>query len=221
MNVRIVAITGATGFVGQEVTRHLLEKGYIVQALVRSEASASKLTPHQNLKLTIGDPCDASDVAKVLAGADALVHLVGIRRHEIKRTGKTYEDIDIGSAVASAYAMKHTGLKRILFLSAAAIGKSFYVRCKAKAEAVIMSANLDWTIWRPSFIVGPGQQWPVVLAPILGLLSLFPGHTGDVARRGSNISRKALAATFYKALEDDSTVGEVLDVPEIRAFVNS
>lgn len=219
--MKYVAITGATGFVGREVTRQLLEQGFMIHALVRSEASAAKLPPHPHLRVTTGDPCKAQDVTRILAGCDAIVHLVGIRRQEIKRTGKTYEDIDAGSAVASAEAMKAAGLRRILFLSAGAIGNSSYVRSKAKAEAAITSAGLDWTIWRPSFIIGPGQQWPLVMTPFLWLLGRFPGHTGDVARRAGNISRKALAASFCKALADDTTIGEVLDVPKIRAFVNS
>src|SRR5688572_22805085 len=99
-----IAITGATGFVGKEVTRQLLERDHHVRALVRSETSAAKLTQHPNLSFVFGDPCKASDVGKVLEGADALVHLVGIRRHEMKRTGKTYEDVDVGSAIASAQA---------------------------------------------------------------------------------------------------------------------
>jgi len=221
MNSRIVAITGATGFVGREVTRQLLEHGYNVQALVRSKVSAAKLAPHPKLTVFFGDPCNTEDVAKVLNGAEALIHLVGIRRHEIKRTGKTYEDIDVGSAVASRDAMKRMGVRRILFLSAAAIGKSFYVRCKAQAEEVITSAGLDWTIWRPAFIVGPGQQWPVIMTPFLWLMGRFHGHMGDVSRRAGNISRKTLAASFCRALEDDSTIGKTLDVPEIRRLVNS
>jgi uncharacterized protein YbjT (DUF2867 family) len=183
LNPRIIAITGATGFVGQEVTRQLLEHGYHVQALVRSEASAAKLDSHANLTLTFGDPCNVNDVSKVLEGAEALIHLVGIRRHEIKRTGKTYEDIDVGSAIASRDAMKQTGLRRILLLSAAAIGKSYYVQCKARAEEAITSAGSDWTIWRPAFIVGPSQQWPVVMAPFLWLMGHLPGQCEPPGRQ--------------------------------------
>ena len=219
--MRIIAVTGATGFVGQEVTRQLLEQGYTVYALVRSEASARKLPPHQNIKLVFGDPTKAGDVARVLQGADALIHLVGIRRAETKKTGKTYEDVDLGSALASVEAMKGTGLKRILFLSAAAIGKSFYVQCKGRAEAAVKAAGLDWTIWQPAFIVGPGQEWPVVMTPFLWLLGLFPGRIGDTSRRAANISRKELAMTFWKALEDDSTIHQTFDVPKMQAFVNS
>lgn len=215
-----ICVTGGTGFVGQGVTAELLCSGYHVRALVRNENSAKKLdlseAEKKNIEFVIGDPCNANDIARALEGCSALVHLVGIRRHEIKKTGKTYEDIDVGSGIAAAEAMKRTGVKRIILLSAGAIGNSTYVQCKAKAEAAILSAGVDWTIFRPSFIVGPGQQWPILLTPILAFFGLFPGHFGDVSRRAGNISRRRLARAFVNCLKDNSSIGRILGVPALR-----
>jgi uncharacterized protein YbjT (DUF2867 family) len=215
-----ICVTGGTGFVGQGVIPELLRNGYRIRALVRSENSAKKLglseAEKTNIEFVIGDPCNTDDIARALEGCTALVHLVGIRRHEIKKTGKTYEDIDVGSAVAAAEAMRRTSIKRIILLSAAAIGNSTYVQCKAKAEMAILESSLDWTIVRPSFIVGPGQQWPIIMGPILSLFGLFPGHFGDISRRAGNISRKKLAKAFINCLANNSTIGRILDVPALR-----
>ncbi len=224
MQHSIICVTGGTGFVGQEVTKQLLEHGYHVRALIRNKSSAKKISDLQSkyssqLKFIIGDATDPTDVQKALEGTDALVHLAGIRREEIKRTGLSYVEVDLGSALASAVAMDRSGLKRILFLSAGAIGKSEYVQTKARAEQTIINAQLDWTIFRPAFIVGPGQQWPVFMGPILVLLGLLPGKIGDVARRSGNISREKLAHAFILALEDDRMIGKILEVPELKRIV--
>ena len=107
-------------------------------------------------------------------------------------------------------------MKRILFLSAGAIGHSVYTQTKAKAEQVIIDAELDWTIFRPAFILGPGQQWPILRGPFLWLLGLLSGSFGDLVRRSGNISRRALAQAFIMALEDDKTIGKILEVPELK-----
>src|SRR5579871_784846 len=158
MKTTTICVTGGTGFVGTGVVLALLQAGFQVRALVRNENSAKKLDiiPEEfrsSLSCIFGDPCHSDDIARALEGCSALVHLVGIRRHEIKKTGKTYRDIDVGSAIAATDAMKRTGVKRIVLLSAGAIGKSEYVRCKAEAEKAIVTAGLDWTIFRPAFII--------------------------------------------------------------------
>ncbi len=220
-NASTICITGGTGFVGIGVVSLFLERGYMLRCLVRNERSAQKLAalkekfPDQ-LQLIIGDVLEPNDIIRALEGCEALVHLVGIRRKEAKTSGLSYDDIDVGSAIASAIAMQRAGLKRILFLSAGAIGNSYYVQCKARAEQAILSADLDWTIFRPAFIIGRSQQWPVLMAPFLSMFGLLPGNVGQVARKSGNITLSELAEAFLLSLEDDSSIGKILEVPEIR-----
>ena len=212
-----IAVTGATGFVGRIVVQSLLARGYHVRAMVR-HGSAKKLPPHANLEIVEGSSLSEPELEALLRGCDALVHLVGTRRAEMKETGQTYEDVDLASVRAAIPAMKRVGVKRILLLSAAWIGDSIYVRTKKEAEQAVRDAGLEWTIFRPSFILGKGQQWPIVMTPFLAFFSLFPGHFGDVARRAQNITREQLANAMIYAIEDRSTIGKIFDVPLIRAL---
>ncbi|MDP4229509.1 MAG: NAD(P)H-binding protein [Bacteroidota bacterium] len=224
MNHSHICVTGGTGFVGQEVISKLLENGYHVRALVRTDRSSKKLSQVKQqypskLEFVLGDATEPNDVIRALDGCDALIHLVGTKREESKRTGLNYVDVDLASALASAIAMQRSGIKRILFLSAGAIGNSEYIRTKAKAEQAIMEPKLDWTIFRPAFIVGPGQQWPVLMGPFLWLLGLSPGKLGDTARRAGNITREVLAQSFIIALKDDRTIGKILEVPDLKKMM--
>ena len=216
-----VCVTGGTGFVGREVIRQLLEHGCVVHVLVRNESSAKKLKEIKeqypsHLKFFFGSATKPLDIEQPLDGCSALVHLVGTRRKEIKETGLGYIEIDLGSAMAAAEAMTVKKIKRILFLSAGAIGDSEYVRTKLKAEYAIRDAGLDWTIFRPAFIIGPGQQWPFLMGPFLWLLGLMPANVGITARKAGNLSREELAKAFIRALESDEMIGKILEVPDIK-----
>jgi len=218
-----ICVTGGTGFVGEEVIFRLLENGHRVRALARSERSANKLSFTREkfpsrLEFIYGDATEPNDIMRALDGCTALIHLVGIRREEIKRTGLSYADIDLASTLASTIALQRTGVQRILLLSAGAIGNSEYIRTKAQAEQAVIDAKLDWTIFRPAFILGPGQQWPVLMGPMLWFLGLFPGKFGDTARRSDNITRTQLANALVSTLRDDSTIGKILEVPELKRY---
>jgi NADH dehydrogenase len=212
---KTICVTGGTGFVGHGVVPALLKAGFGVHALVRN-GSEGKLAMHDDLTIFTGDVRDSGAIENALIGCEALVHLVGIRRHEMKRTGLTYEDVDLGSVQAAIIAMKAANVRRIVLLSAASIGNSVYIQTKKRAEQAVMAAGLDWTLLKPCFILGKGQRWPIILSPILNLFALLPGHFGDMFKRARNVARGQLANAIVWALGDEAAIGQVLDVSEIR-----
>lgn len=213
---RIVTVTGGTGFVGQGLIPELLKRGYTVQALVRSQRSAEKLRPHPDLTFILGDATKQADIERALSGSIALFHLVGIRMREMKKANLTYEDVDVRSAEAAVNACATTGAGRVIFLSAALIGNSMYVSSKRKAEAYLYQSRLDWTIFRPSFIVARGQQWPILMGPLLELIGKLPGGLGKIGRRIGNVKRETLAKAMIWALENDQSIEQIFGVQKIR-----
>jgi len=215
-----VCVTGGTGFVGSAVVTTLLSEGFEVHALARSN-SIVKLPNHPNIEVHAGEALDLAAVQKALSGCDALVHLVGGRRAKMKESGLSYNEIDVESARIAVEAMQSESIKRIILLSAGAIGNSEYVQCKAKAEKLVRDAELDWTILRPSFILGTGQQWPRIMTPMLWLSGFVPGHFGEVAKLAQNITRDELAKTISYSLKHRESVKEIYDVPAIRQLRRS
>ena len=73
----LIAVTGATGFVGRHVAALLVRRGHTVRALVRSPRRANAL---QSLAIqpVVGDLADSKALATLLRGANGVVHLVGI-----------------------------------------------------------------------------------------------------------------------------------------------
>lgn len=67
-------ITGASGYIGGAVARHLVHLGHTVTALARSEASASRLAA-EGLRVHLGDLEDAETLRPALAQAEGVIHV--------------------------------------------------------------------------------------------------------------------------------------------------
>ena len=69
-----IALIGATGFVGSAILKEALDRGHEVTAIVRH---SEKLQPHERLRPQKGDIYHEDEVARLVAGHDAVVHDVG------------------------------------------------------------------------------------------------------------------------------------------------
>ncbi len=211
-----VLITGGTGFVGRAVVSLLLKRGFNLRVLTR-ELSLGRVPIHANCEPYSGNPLDAGDVRAALRTCTAVAHMVGIRRRDGRATGLGYDDVDTASAIVMADAAREIGIDRIVLLSAAAIGHSTYVRAKARTEQAIVNSGCRWTIVRPAFIVGPGQQWPRLLTPLLAFLAFIPGRLGTIARKAGNTTRREVAEAIAWGLWSPAAINAILEVPDIRA----
>ena len=80
---RTVAVTGATGFVGRNMVRELLSRGFRVRALTRSMSKATDVLPldaidNGSLAIVEGDALEPGTIDQLVDGADVCINLVGI-----------------------------------------------------------------------------------------------------------------------------------------------
>ena len=73
---RVVAVTGATGFIGTHLVRLLAARGYEIRILVR-RIPGSHDFPVPDVEAIIGDLMDAEALRRLVSGAHAVVHLAG------------------------------------------------------------------------------------------------------------------------------------------------
>ena len=74
----LIAVTGATGFVGTEVVRQARAEGLRVRAVIRDSKQVRAWGEREGVEFVCGDVLEPASLAGAFAGAKAVVHLVGI-----------------------------------------------------------------------------------------------------------------------------------------------
>jgi uncharacterized protein YbjT (DUF2867 family) len=180
-----IAMTGATGFVGAETLAQALAAGYKVNALTRRPQPDS-----QGITWIEGTLDDSGALEKLVHGADAVIHIAGVVNAP-DRTG-----FEAGNATGTAKliaAMNLHGIKRLIHVSSLAAREpqlSDYGWSKERAEHIIQSSALDWTMIRPPAIYGGGDRqmlelfvmakWRIMALPPGGRMSVI--EVSDLAR---------------------------------------
>ena len=181
----ILAITGATGFVGGALVAQALAAGHHVRALTR------RMQPPRDGVTWIEGALDRPDsLARLANGADAIVHVAGVVNAR-DRAGFAAGNID-GTRAMLAAAVQ-AGVDRFVHVSSLSAREpqlSNYGWSKAEAEALVEHSGLDWTIVRPSGVYGPGDmdmrdifrvaRYGLALMPPPGEVGLV--HVDDLAR---------------------------------------
>ena len=213
-----VFVTGGSGFVGRAVIDELLGRGYAVTALAhRAEV---KTAGGGGVRAVRGDLFDAKALDEAMRGCAAVIHLVGII-FEMPSKGITFERIHYQGTVSVVDAARRSGVRRYLHMSALGTrpgAVSEYHRTKYRAEEYVRASGLDWTIFRPSLVHGPGGEfmrmearWARGTAPPFLFMPYF--GAGLLGRRGAGLIQpvyvKDVARAFVDALEKPQTIGEV------------
>lgn len=204
-----VFLTGGTGYVGRAVLSTLIASGHEVVAVVRKPQSYT----HASITWVQGDVLDPQSILDGMEGCDAVIHLVGIIR-EHPSTGVTFDKIHVEATRNIVASCKVKGISRYLHMSALGARKgslSAYQHSKALAEETVMSSDLDWTIFRPSVIFGPGDEFVNTLAQAIRYTPIFPVF-GNGQYKLQPIALQNVADSFVQALSRDNTSRRRYDV---------
>ncbi|MEI6487091.1 MAG: NAD-dependent epimerase/dehydratase family protein [Sphingomonadales bacterium] len=177
-----IAITGATGFVGQRV---LALAGRPLRTLTRRPQP-----PQPGVEWILGDLTDTAALARLCDGASAVLHIAGVVNAPDK-AGFTAGNVT-GTANLLAAAASVPRFVHVSSLAAREPGLSLYGASKAEGDALVQQRAADWVIVRPPGVYGPGDA---EMRDLFGLarfgLGLAPGgrnarisliHVDDLAR---------------------------------------
>ncbi len=209
----IVFVTGATGFVGRAIVNEMARQGHVARCLVRhpEAASAQWLRSIGNAELIKGDLLQERDLAPSVAGCDGVIHLVGI----IAEAGRnTFERVHVEATRRIVYAAVTAGVRRYIHMSAMGTrpnAPSAYHRTKWAAEEIVRSSGLDWTIFRPSLIHGPGDQFVNRFAQMSAWAPFMP-VIGPGTYKLQPVSVQTVAHCFVAALSNPRAIGHVYDL---------
>lgn len=167
-----LAVTGATGFVGSHLVRHLLDKGHEVIGM--SHRRPEPQVGDRRIEWRQGSIDDVSSMVKVFEGAEAVFHLVGIIAES---GGKTFTDIVARGTSHMVEASRRAGVKLVVYQSAMGTEPDSsipYRQTKYQAERTIKNSGLDFVILRPSIIYGPGDGFVSLLSKMIRLSPIVP-----------------------------------------------
>ena len=218
----LVTVFGGSGFIGRHVIRELASRGYRVRAAERRPDLAGYLQPMggvgqiQAVQANLRFP---DSVVRAVSGADAVINLVSIFGDSGKQT---VQAINIDGAGLVARAAKAAGANCLVHMSAIGAdpgSPAVYGQSKAAGETAVFSVFSDATIFRPSVVFGPEDNFfnrfaaMAESAPFLPLIGggktrFQPVYVGDVAAAVANlIDGKAKTGLIYE-----------LGGPEVKTF---
>ncbi|MFM5930016.1 MAG: NAD-dependent epimerase/dehydratase family protein [Novosphingobium sp.] len=143
-----LAVTGATGFVGQALLDRAIQSRIAVRALARRPQQ-----PKPHVTWVGGDLGDAAALDRLMEGAEAVIHVAGL----VSADADGFEQANVVGTLNVIEAARRAGVQRLVFVSSLSAREpdlSTYGASKARAEKLVMASGLDWTIVRPPAIYG-------------------------------------------------------------------
>ncbi len=204
-----VLVTGGTGFVGGHIVHELQRVGHRVYLLTRNPHSRSAL--ETGAEIRVGNILDATSLARACDGMDAVIHLVGI----ISEVGEqTFENVHTRGTEIIVSAAKKAGVKRFVHMSALGTRPNAvarYHKSKWDAEEIVRASGLDWTIFRPSIIYGPGDGFVNLFAKMIRRSPIVP-IIGSGRSKLQPVPVESVASAFVKSLGETRAIEQTYDL---------
>lgn len=232
-------VAGATGFTGREVVRVLCTRG--IQTVAHVRPDSARLDEWRERFTRIGakvdttpweEPSMVASLAQLQpAWVFSLLGTTRARAHRAARTGldpaaESYEAVDYGlTSILIRAAAGCASLRRFVYLSAAGVGpgaRSAYYKARVRAESLLRTSGLPFTIARPSFIAGPGRDEPRPLERLgAAVADWLLGAAGFLGARGlrdryASLTNTALATALVTVALDPAAENRVIECEELR-----
>jgi NADH dehydrogenase len=169
------------------------------------------ISPSGQISIVRGSIEDERSLIDCFEGTDVVYHLIGIIAET--RT-KTFEKTVADGTARVVSAAQKAGVRKIVYLSALGTAQdsdSKYFRTKWEAEQHVIKSGIDYTIFRPSIVYGPGDKFINKIAGMIRKLPVVP-VIGDGLYKLQPVFVDELAAIMTMAAEKEMSSGKIYDI---------
>ena len=206
-----VLILGGSGFVGSVLCERLVRGsggGGRITVPSRRSARARHLQTLPTVEVVQANVHDDDQLARLVAGRDAVVNLVAILHGSEAEFERAHEALPR----RLAQACRAAGVRRVVHVSALgsdAQAPSMYLRSKAAGEAALQQPGLAVTILRPSVIFGAGDGFLNLFARMQAVLPVMP--LACAGARFQPVWVDDVAEAVARSLDDPASAGQTLE----------
>jgi uncharacterized protein YbjT (DUF2867 family) len=151
---RLLAVVGATGYIGRRLTLELLERGERVRAIARSPEKADDLRD-AGAEVVKADVLSDDDLATALEGVDAAYYLV----HSMGRgADDSFAERDKRGARNFGTAAKNAGVDLIVYLGGLSDKGSDHLASRHESAEILIESGVPVTYVRAAAVVGGGSE---------------------------------------------------------------
>ena len=208
----MILVTGATGFIGRALMRHLLESGRDVRVMIRPSRRTPRLPKGRAIDVAVVSLADERAIRAALMGVDVIIHLAGA---ESQGRNANLLAVDMRGTEALVRMAAEANVKRIITVSHLGASRtSGYPVFKAKgvAEEHIRRSGVPHTIFRSSVVFGPEDHFTTGLARLLRAAPFFfplPGSSRSVIQP---LWVEDLVTVLMWSLDDEATINRTYEV---------
>ena len=204
-----VFVAGATGYLGSEICRQLVQNNKNVKGLVRATSDPDKVAQlkESGVETIVGDLKDKAALKNALQGVSAVISTVSstLSRQE----GDSIQSVDDQGQINLIDAAVGAGVSKFVYVSFCAMSGNFPLQtAKRKVEKHLITTELNYTILQPTYFM---EVW---LSPALGFDHPNAKATiyGDGKKKVSWISIKDVAAFAVASLDNPEAKNKCIEL---------
>jgi len=202
-----ILVIGGAGFIGRHIVARLTARGLRVTVPTRRRARARDLILLPTIDVVECDVHDEAVLSNLVRDKDAVINLIGVLHgSQGSPYGREFAASHVELPRRIVAACRTHGVDRLLHMSALGAdskGPSMYQRSKGDGEAVVQASALDWTIFRPSVVFGPEDNFLNLFATLAKFFPVLP--IGGADARFQPVWVGDVAGAFVNALDQRAT----------------